>query len=79
MASTMQSKLLTALRTGRELTAAQIQAFGFAKASTAVSNLRNRSLVAVYGNKRTLKNGTSVIKYRIGTPTAAMSALGYTS
>jgi predicted transcriptional regulator len=76
---TKQAKLLKTLRAGKELTAKQIEAIGFANAYSAVRNLREREMVAVYGNKRTLKNGSVVTKYRIGTPTAAMAAQGFTA
>lgn len=77
--TTNQAKLLKTLRSGRELTATQISNFGFANPYAAVTNLRNRERVAVYGNKRTLRNGSVVTKYRIGTPTQAMAAQGFTA
>lgn len=77
--TTNQAKLLKTLRSGRELTAAQISNFGFTNPYAAVTNLRNRERVAVYGNKRTLRNGSVVTKYRIGTPTQAMAAQGFTA
>jgi hypothetical protein len=76
---TKQAKLLKTLRSGKELTATQISAMGFANPYTAVRNLREREFVAVYGNKRTLRDGTIVTKYRIGTPTQVMQAAGFTS
>ena len=78
MIKTKQTKLLNALRTGKEMTAAQVSALGFANPHSAIRNLRERELVSVYANKRTLKNGSKVTKYRIGKPTTAMAALGYT-
>lgn len=76
---TKQAKLLKTLRSGKELTAKQIQALGFANPYSAIANLRDRELVSIYANKRVLKNGTEVTKYRIGTPTQAMQALGFTA
>lgn len=72
------AKLLAILRTGKELTAKQVTALGFANPSAAISNLRERELVSVYANKRTVK-GATVTKYRIGTPTASMFAAGFTA
>ena len=79
MTITKQAKLLKTLRTGKELTAKQIAAMGFANPYSAVRNLRERELVAVYANKRVARDGSEVTKYRIGTPTAAMQALGFTA
>lgn len=71
-------KLLSVLRAGKELTAKEIQTkFGLANPYSAVSSLREQR-IAVYGNQRTLRNGEVVTKYRIGTPTAAMAAIGFT-
>ena len=77
--TTNQAKLLKTLRSGRELTAAQVANIGFANPYAAVANLRDREGVAIYGNKRTLRNGTVVTKYRIGSPTRAMAAAGFTA
>lgn len=75
-----QAKLLNTLRTGKELTAKEIQTkFAIANPYEAVRQLRHRHMVAVYGNKRTLKDGSVVTKYRIGTPTQAMMDQGYTA
>ena len=72
-------KLLTALRSGKEFTAKEIaKKFGLANPYNAVHQLRKQK-IAVYGNKRTLRDGTVVTKYRVGTPTAAMTAVGFTS
>lgn len=76
---TKQAKLLKTLRTGKELTAKQIGAMGFANPYSAITNLRSREMVAVYANKRVARDGTEVTKYRIGTPTRALQALGYTA
>jgi hypothetical protein len=76
---TKTEKLLRALRTGVELTAKQISAkYGFSQPYSAIFYLRQQG-IAVYGNPRKLSNGKVVTKYRIGTPTATMRAMGYTS
>jgi hypothetical protein len=75
---TKQAKLLKTLRSGKELTAKQVLALGFTNAYSAIRNLREREMVAVYSNKRKLRDGTTVTKYRIGTPTASMAAAGFT-
>ena len=77
--TTNQAKLLKTLRAGKELTAKQITQMGFSNPYAAVANLRDRQCVAVYGNKRTLRDGTVVTKYRIGTPTRTMALAGFTS
>lgn len=75
---TKTDKLLKTLRTGKELTAKEIQTkFGFANPYRAVEYLIEKR-IAVYGNKRTQRDGTVVTKYRIGTPTAEMMAMGFT-
>lgn len=78
MASSKQAKLLKTLRTGRELTANQVRALGYSDPYSAIRNLREGQMVSVYANKRTV-NGRTVTKYRIGTPTAAMMAAGFTA
>lgn len=76
---TKTDKLLKALRSGKELSAAEIkQKFGLANPYQAISNLRQKK-IAVYGNTRTLRNGEKITKYRIGTPTATLRELGFTS
>lgn len=71
-------KLLSTLRTGKELTAKEIQTkFGFSNPYRAVQYLREKH-VSVYGNQRVLRDGSVVNKYRIGKPTKAMAAMGFT-
>lgn len=71
-------KLLSFLRAGKELTAKEIQTkFGLVNPYSTIRSLREQR-IAVYGNQRTLRNGEVVTKYRIGTPTAAMAAVGFT-
>lgn len=75
---TKQAKLLKTLRSGKELTVKQVLALGFTNAYSAIRNLRERELVSIYSNKRKLRDGTVVTKYRIGTPTSAMANAGFT-
>ncbi len=75
---TKTEKLLRALRSGKELTAKQIRSqFALANPHRAVHYLREKG-ISVYGNYRVLRDGTTVMKYRVGTPTKAMAAAGYT-
>lgn len=76
---TQAEKLLKTLRTGRELTALQIKQLGIKHPYSVVRDLREKHLISVYANKRTLRDGSKVTKYRIGTPTAAMCAAGFTA
>jgi len=74
---TKQERLLEALRTGEELTAAQIKArFGIANPTATVSDLRFSGF-AVYANRRTDTKGRTSTKYRLGTPSRAVVAAGY--
>lgn len=73
---TKQDKLLNALLTGRELTTAQVAKFGYENPRAAINNLKTRRKIAIYGNQRPYKGGV-VTKYRIGTPTSALRAAGY--
>ena len=76
--STKISKLLGALRTGKEMTAKEIKTkFGLANPYNAVKSLRDRRN-AVYSNQRTLRDGSVVTKYRIGNPTQQMLSMGFT-
>ena len=73
--STKTDRFLQALQNGQELTPAQIQSrFGFSSESVGktVSQLRSRGY-SIYTNK--YANG--VTKYRIGTPSRAIVAAGY--
>ena len=74
---TKQERLLEALRTGEELTAAQIRArFGIANPTATVSDLRFAGF-AVYCNRRTDSKGRVTMKYRLGTPSRRVVAAGY--
>jgi hypothetical protein len=74
---TKTEKLLKALRSGKELTRAQVGKMGIANPSAAIAYLRDKQRISVYSNLRDVK-GVAVVKYRIGTPTLAMMAQGYT-
>ena len=67
-----QTKLLAHLQTGATVTAKQISGcFGLKNPHDAIYNLRNAGH-CVYGNVATLSDGTSAVKYRIGTPSRSM-------
>lgn len=75
---TKTEQLLIALRSGKELTAKEIQKkFNLNNPYNAVKTLRDRR-IAVYSNQRTLRDGSVVTKYRIGNPTQSMLAMGFT-
>ena len=74
---TKQARLLEALQSGEQLTAAQIRArFGIANPTATVSDLRFAGF-AVYCNRRTDTTGRVTMKYRIGTPSRRVVAAGY--
>jgi hypothetical protein len=78
MTSTKQNRLIEALQNGQELTAKQMtQRFGIANPTATVSDLRLRSGLAIYANKRTNKLGGTYTKYRLGTPSREVVAAGY--
>jgi len=75
---TKQTRLLEALRSGEQLTAAQIKArFGIANPTATVSDLRLRGGFAVYANMHKDTKGRVSTKYRLGTPSRAVVAAGY--
>jgi hypothetical protein len=75
---TKSERLIEAFEKGAELTAKQItQRFGFANPTATVSDLRLRTGMAIYANKRTNKLGGTYTKYRLGTPSRAVVAAGY--
>ena len=77
MEATKSSKLLSALRKGDELTAAQIsQRFGIANPRATVSALRFQGY-AIYANQHSDTKGRQTTKYRLGTPSRAVVAAGY--
>lgn len=77
MQVTKSSKLLSALRTGEELTAAQIsQRFGIKNPRATVSDLRFQGF-AIYANQHVDTKGRETTKYRLGTPSREVVAAGY--
>lgn len=75
---TKSERLIEAFEKGAELTAKQItQRFGFANPTATISDLRLRSGLAIYANKRTNKLGGTYTKYRLGTPSREVVAAGY--
>jgi hypothetical protein len=75
---TKTEQLLTALRSGKVLSAKEIQKkFGFANPYRAIGYLREKR-VAVFSDPVPMRDGTTVTKYSIGVPTKAMLAMGFT-
>lgn len=73
---TKTQKLLTALNNGTEVTVAQaISRYGFENASAVSSVVRNLRTegYSIYTNT----NSNGVVRYRIGKPTRAIVAAGY--
>jgi hypothetical protein len=74
---TITTRLLSALASGEELTARQIESrFKVASARGLVHTLRSQGH-AIYLNRRTNSKGTVTQKYRLGTPTRAMVATAF--
>lgn len=77
MKVTKSSRLLEALRSGEQLTAAQIsERFDIKNPTATVSDLRFSGF-AIYANQRKDSNGRVTTKYRLGTPSRAVVAAGY--
>lgn len=77
MKVTKSSRLLEALRSGEQLTSAQIsERFGIKNPTATVSDLRFSGF-AIYANQRKDSNGRVTTKYRLGTPSRAVVAAGY--
>ena len=74
---TKTESVLTALRNGEELTAAQIRTrFSAGNPHEVVRKLREQGH-AIYLNERTNSKGEVTSKYRLGTPSRKMVALAY--
>jgi predicted transcriptional regulator len=74
---TKTDSVLTALKNGEELTAAQIKArFSVGNPHEVIRTLRERGY-AIYLNERTNSKGEATSKYRLGTPSRQMVALAY--
>lgn len=77
MTLTKKSLLLDALRSGEQLTAAQIsQRFGIGNPRATVSDLRFDGF-AIYANQRKDSTGRVTTSYRLGTPSREIVAAGY--
>jgi hypothetical protein len=73
-----QFRLFQALKSGEQLTEAQIAArFGLKNPTAAVSSLRINHGVAVYANEHVDTKGRFSTKYVIGTPSRRVVAAGY--
>lgn len=74
---TKTDSVLSALKNGEELTAAQIKArFAVGNPHEVVRTLREKGH-AIYLNERTNSKGEVTQKYRLGTPSRKMVALAY--
>ncbi len=74
---TKTDSVLTALKNGEQLTAAQIKArFSVGNPHEVIRTLRERGY-AIYLNERTNSKGDVTMKYRLGTPTREMVSLAY--
>lgn len=70
-------KLLTALKEGEKLTAAQAsKRFGIKNISAEASRIRQAGY-AVYANSKKAGNGVNVTTYEIGMPSRRVVAAGY--
>jgi len=70
-------RVLNALNTGEELSAAQIEArFDIGNVRALMSSLRMNGY-PVYANQRTNEKGQTKTFYRLGTPSRAVIAAGY--
>lgn len=73
---TKTGKLLAALKSGEQLTEAQIRArFGLKNPRASVSDLRYSGF-AVYANRHVDTKGRETTKYRLGQPSRAVIAAG---
>lgn len=75
--ATKQDRVLSALRSGEELTGKQIRArFGVGNPRATVSALRMKGF-PIYCNEHVDTKGRVTQKYRLGTPSRAVIAAGY--
>ena len=75
--NTKTFKMLTALRNGEKLTAAQAEKrFGIKNISAEATRIRQHGY-AVYANARKAGNGVTVTEYELGMPSRNIVALGY--
>jgi len=66
--NTQKEALYTVLAAGYEFTVAEAREAGVADPTRVINALRTQHSVPVYLNKRTLRNGEVVKRYRLGTP-----------
>lgn len=75
--NTQKAKVVRSLKNGSEFTANQIASrFGVANPTALITKLRQEGY-AIYANERTNSLGETYTKYRLGTPTRRMTAVGY--
>ena len=75
--NTKTGRLLSALRSGEELTEGQIrQRFGLKNPRASISDIRYLGF-AIYANQHTDTKGRTSTKYRLGTPSREIVAAGY--
>lgn len=74
---TKTDSVLAALRSGEQLTAAQIRSrYSVGNPHEVVRSLREKGY-AIYLNEHTNTKGEVTLKYRLGTPSRAMVAAAY--
>ena len=74
---TKTDSVLAALRSGEQLTAAQIRSrYSVGNPNEVVRSLREKGY-AIYLNEHTNTKGEVTLKYRLGTPSRAMVAAAY--
>lgn len=70
-------RVLSYLEAGNDLTESQARSrFGVENLSAMASHLRNKGH-AIFANRKVLPNGTTVVRYRKGTPPRRVVAAGY--
>lgn len=75
--NTKTGRLLSALRSGEQLTEGQIrQRFGLKNPRASISDIRYMGF-AIYANQVTDTKGRVSTKYRLGTPSREIVAAGY--
>jgi predicted ArsR family transcriptional regulator len=75
--TTQKAKLVRSFQNGSEFTANQIASrFGVVNPTALITNLRQEGF-AIYANRRTNSLGETYTKYRLGTPTRRVTAVGY--
>ena len=71
-------RLFQALKSGEQLTEAQISArFGLKNPTATISNLRLNHGFAIYANENVDTKGRRTVKYALGAPSRKVVAAGY--